>query len=68
MRGRLPIRTWPIFAAATPMVGWLSSLLVVKVIGDLGEQLELLNRMINSHQGPIRAGVVLVGRGDAGGG
>ena len=53
VRGRLPIRSWPIFAAATPMIGWLSSLLVLKVIGDLGEQLELLNRMINSHQGPF---------------
>jgi membrane protease YdiL (CAAX protease family) len=49
--GRLPMWTWLVLGIGTPALGILSSILMTLVFEDMGEQLEMLNKIFRSHRG-----------------
>ena len=57
-RGQMPGWTWPILAFATPAVGIVSGMLLQRVFGHQGENMEQLNSILRSHSGPFLAVIV----------
>lgn len=54
-RGRFPhwIWSWPVLAIGTPMVGFLSSIVVSQVIETPSENLRMLQKLFQEQQGPF---------------
>ena len=50
-RGSLPVWNWCVFATATPLVGLVTSFFASRLLTDMGENLEILNRIIASFGG-----------------
>ena len=51
-RGSLPVWNWFVFAVATPMVGLATWFFASPFLTDMGENLEMLNRIMASFTGP----------------
>lgn len=59
-RGSLPVWNWFVFAIATPMVGLATWFAASRFLTDMGESLELLNRIMGSFGGSRLPLVVLL--------
>jgi membrane protease YdiL (CAAX protease family) len=57
--GQFPVWVWLVLAAATPMVGFLTSMALSLFTSDRGENMEMLQRIFRSHSGPFFAWIVV---------
>lgn len=52
-RGRLAIWQWWVLATATPAVGFLTSILLAQITRDRGANMETMQKLFLSHEGPF---------------
>ncbi len=59
-RGRMPVWTWPVFALATPLIGFVVAIVLSNLDGQSSKQLEMLNEVFRAHAGEFLIGLIVL--------